>query len=329
VGPEPPAPQDRAPRVPWREAVLLAGLLLLGWPVALLAFAFPFAVFLAYLDRRRRWIAAGALGAAIPVLLALLVPGSRFFVLAAVLALAAGLSALRWRARVGYPELSLCVLAGLALAAAVWLFVEPGFFTDLRASLESSTLAQGRRWLARIAEGGDLDARTRVLLEQAVAASAELAARSWPAATFAALWLGSGAALAFAARRGPGGSAVGARVRVAERCSRFRLPDLWVWVFLVAVGAFLLAPRGGAIHDAALNVALSAAGLYAWQGIAIALYYLERRGVRPAGRLLLFAGGLLLLPLPVLVTALCLGLADVKLDLRSRKGGNTPATPRV
>ena len=330
--PEPPSPLRQRPpplaeRFPWREAGLAAGLVLLGWPVALLAFVLPFAAYVAALRRGPARAAGLALAAAIPALLVALVPGAEFFLVAAGLATAAAVVALRRLRRVGYPELSACVLAGIGAASLAWLVVDPGFFERLRDALEEATLAQGRVWLARLEAAGD--PATRAELDRVLRASAALAARSWPAAVFAALWTGSAAALAFATRGAASARAPGGPVRVRERCSRFRLPDLWLWVLLAGAAGFLAAPGPGAVQDAALNLALVALGLFAWQGLAVALYFLERRGVGAAGRVLLLGSGFLLLWLPLFLAALAVGLADMWLDLRSRAPDGPPVPPPV
>lgn len=309
-------PRPARPASPWREILLVGSLSLAGWPVALLAWAFPFAVFTALFDRRLRIVAAPA-AVALPLLLAFAFPGARFFVVAAALAVLAASIALVARPRVGYGELSLCALGGLAGAAAAWLLVQPAFFAGLRAALETATLAQGRSWVAWL-EGRGLAPETRLALEQAMATSAGLWARTWPAAAFAASWLGLGAALRLAAAAARREDGPAARVRVAERCALFRAPDLWVWAFLLGVAAFLAGPEGGAVHDAGLNLALVAAGVFAWQGVAVGLYFLERR-MRPIGRTLLLAVGALLLPIPIFVAALGVGLADVRFDFRARR----------
>lgn len=332
---EPSAPEPSPPRassrgLPWRDLLLASTLTLVWWPAALLlGFAFPLAAFLTVLDRRRRRLVAGLLGAAIPLLLFVEIPAARFFVLAAALCLAAALLALRSLRRVGYGELSVCVAAGLVGAAGVWLLVQPGFFARVGAAIEAFMLEQGYQALRLMAEAGKADATSQLLMQEAFETSARWVAQGWPAAAFAAFWLGTGPALALAARWARGGAEpeLARRVRVAERCARFRLPELWVWIFLAGVVGFLLVPQAAPVHDVALNAALVAFGLYAWQGVAIALYYLERRGVRPLSRALLLGTGFLLLTFPLFVLALVLGLADAWLDLRARDARRPPAAP--
>ncbi|MFN2433273.1 MAG: DUF2232 domain-containing protein [Gemmatimonadota bacterium] len=316
--------------------MLAAGLFFAAWPVALLAFAFPLAAFLALFTRGPRRVAAGLLAVAVPALLGLGVPEYRFFVAGAVLTTAALGVALRATRRVGYGEASVCALAGLALAALAWGGLDPGFFGRLRDGLEAAALTQGRAWTEWLTRAGG-DAQTRLLVEQAVETSAVWSARSWPAAFFLALWTGSAAGLALAAHRARAAGGAAKRVAVGERCARFRLPDAWLWALLTGVAAYLLTPQAAGTppaagaaavaHEAALNLALVAAGLYAWQGLAVTLYFLERRGIRAAGRVFFLASGLVLLTLPVLVLALGLGLADAWLDLRARGRKGTPAPP--
>lgn len=319
---EPPVSPARNPRPPWREIALAAGLASLGWHVLFLVFVFPLALFLALLRGPLGRLAPAVMGPAI-LLLTLQFPGVRFFVLAAALSLVCGVAALRYGTRVGYPELSLCVVMGIAAAAALWALGDPAFFHRFGSSVEASILEDGREVVRRLTRTGKPDARSLIVLDQALAAFAKLSARSWPAATFAALWLGAASALALAVHWAGNGSGLAAKVRVRERCALFRLPDLWVWVFLASVASFLTLPAGSAPQDAALNAALVSAGLYAWQGLAIALYFLERRRIRAPGRVLIVGAFVFLLPLPAFVLALGLGLADVGFNLRFRE----PVTP--
>ena len=303
--------------------------------MALVALGLPFALYLPALAPR---LPVRLLSAALllpPMLLAVRVPASRFFVLAAALATAAGAVVLARRPRLGYPELTLCSLIGVTGAAAAQLVSDPSWFASLEATLREVGLSQAGAWADWLERAGRLEPGVRLALDETAAASAEIWARGWPAFTFAALWLGGGAALAFAARAavriGPEGG-LSSRVRASEPCSRFRLPEAWIGVFLAGVAAFLLAPESAAgvparVRDAALNVALVAAALYAWQGVAVLLYYLERRGLRTPGRVVLLGAGFVLLPLPLLVLGLGLGLADAWLDLRARAARDTPAGP--
>ena len=375
--------------VPWREVWLAAGLLLLGTWAFLAAVGVPFVLFLAGLASGARRLPPLILAAALASLLVARAPHDTLFVVAAVLSATAGVLALRAWPRVGYAELSVCVLAGTLAALAAWVAAGPEILAAYRRALEVELLEQARSATARLVETGAVDASDRALLEIVLEDLARLFARLWPAGLFGILWLGSGPALAFAARAArpwkgrtrpsgepavanrwarPGGEAASAneqaqpdtgpaspaerdvagtdaahpahaaarpgdtaarprngaaRVTVSENCGRFRLPDLWVWVLLAGMAVFLAAPRG-AVQDAGLNVAVVAGGLYAWQGLAIALYYLERRNMRLAARVLLLGAMLVLAPWLVLVLALCVGLADVWLDLRSRRRGNPP-----
>jgi hypothetical protein len=340
VGPAPAGSGELPParrRTPWREIWIAATLLVAGWPVALVALGLPFALVLPALAPRPKVRILSAALLVPPLLFALRVPSSRFFVLAAALAAAAGAAVLARRPRLGYAEGTLCALAGVAGAAAAQLAADPAWFGALESSLRELGLAQGRAWAGWLERAGGLEPAVRLALDETAAASAEIWARGWPAFTFLALWLGGGAALAFAARAalrlGPAGGLL-PRVRAFDPCSRFRLPDAWIGIFLAGVAAYLFLPHGAAgpwprIRDGALNVALVAAALYAWQGVAVLLYYLERRGLRTPGRVVLLAAGFVLLPLPLLVLALGLGLADAWLDLRARRPGNTPGRPGV
>jgi hypothetical protein len=327
AGGEPPGRPARPAGFPWREIALAASVVLLGTPVAVLAFAFPFAAFVAALDRRPRRLAAAALAAALPTAFALQVPPGRFFVVAAVLAVGATLLSLRAFPRAGYPEVAASAFAGLLVTAGLWLVLDPAFFGQFQAVVESSTRRLFQEWGTWLARSGGLDAAGREALEEVFAASARWYARVWPTGAFLVLWLGVGVALELAARWGRGDSPARARVAVGQPLSAFRLPDLWVWFFLTGMAAFLVLPRETAAGEAALNVALIVAGLYACQGMALFVYYLERRGIGPVRRAVGLSAALLLLPIPLLVTALCLGLADVWLDLRQRPGGDASAGP--
>ncbi len=328
AGSQPPERSARPVGFPWRALALAGSVVMLGTPVALLAFAFPFAAFAAALDQRPRRFAAAALAVVLPLSMALDIPQARFFVAAAVVAVGATLVALRFLPRVGYPEVALAAFAGLLAAAGLWLLLDPGFFGQARAAVEDSTrhvLQDGSTWLARSVS---LDPDQRAAVEEVFASSARWYARLWPAGVFLVLWLGVGVALELAARWSRGVSGLSSRVAVGEPFSAFRLPDAWVWILLAGMASFLALPRETAAGEAALNAALVATGLYACQGTALALYYLERRGVGPVRRGLGLMLAVLLLPIPLLVTALCLGLADVWLDLRRRPPADTSAGPR-
>ncbi|MBA2564321.1 MAG: DUF2232 domain-containing protein [Gemmatimonadetes bacterium] len=338
---------------PWRELLLGAAILSLGWPVALLAFVLPLAAFFARLESGLRRAAGTLLAASIPAFMLFVAPGSRFFVLAALLATAAGLLQIHAGVRPGYAELTLAVMTGLAAAASAAFVSEPGFFPRVQAELEASTLEQGRLWVETVARRVRLEPSARLVLEDTVAASATWSSRAWPAGVFATLWLGGGAALGIAAA-GARAAATAGGVRARQSWALFRLPDAWIGLFLAGVAAYLLFPgmpepissagpsSGSApplvssaraalatLHDVGLNVALIAGGLYACQGLGVAVYYLDRRGMRPLARTLLVVSGMLLLPLPLLIVSLGLGLADAGLDLRFRAARRAPGPPRA
>ncbi|HEY7531071.1 MAG TPA: DUF2232 domain-containing protein [Gemmatimonadota bacterium] len=335
MGRDPSPPARR--RAPWREIGVAASLLLAGWPVALVAIALPFALYLPVLAPRPAVRVLSAVLLLPPLLFALRVPAGRPFVLAAALSAVAGVAVLARRPRLGYAEATLCALVGLVGAAAVQVAADPAWFAALESGLRQLGLSQGRAWVEWLERAGRLDPAVRLALEETAAVSAEVWARGWPAFTFTGLWLGGAAALAFAARAAlrldPAGGLL-SRVRAFDPCSRFRLPDAWIGIFLAGVAGFLFLPHAAAgpwsrARDAALNAALVAAALYAWQGVAVLLYYLEQRGLRTPGRVVLLAAGFVLLPLPLLVLALGLGLADAWLDLRARRPRDTPDRPGV
>jgi hypothetical protein len=326
------APERLAPAVlagpPWREAVLVLGLLILGLPLALLVFGLPLAALAAVLDRRRLRVVPALAAAGLAALIILRLPEYRFLAVATALSLVALLYALLFLPRVGYAEVSVCVLLGVIAAVAAWLVYDPRFFVEILAELERMWIEQSREWLRQMGDARALDAASRLRIEQVVEDSARISARTWPTGVFVALWIGSGAALAFATGWARGAPELTRAIRVRERCALFRLPDLWIWPFLAGVVGFValphLAPEAQAPRDAALNLALVAAGLYAWQGLAVTLYFLERRGVGLLARVLLLGAGLALLTLPFLVLVLAVGLADAKLDLRSRGATREP-----
>jgi hypothetical protein len=299
----------------------------LGLPVALLAFAFPFSAFVAVLDGRARRFAAAALAVALPLSMVLDAPAARFFVAASALAVTATLLMLRRLPRAGYPEVALAVFAGLLVAAALWLWLDPGFLGRVQTAVEGETQAILRDVSARLASSTGLDADGRAALDDVLADSARWYARVWPVAAFVVLWLGVGVALELAARWSRGEPELSSRVAVGEPFSSFRLPDAWIWILVAGMAGFLAFPLDTAAGEAALNIALVATGLYACQGTAVALYYVERRGISPLRRALGLVLALLLLPVPLLVTALCLGLADVWLDLRHRPRADASAGP--
>lgn len=217
-------------------------------------------------------------------------------------------------------------MAGLALAGLLETAIDPGAFMKVASALDSALVQEAGRMLRPVLERGELEAEQARLLEEGIARAVGWASLRWPVLVFVGLWLGIGPALAFAAAGARAGGALARKARVAERCSLFRLPHAWLWVLLAGMGIFLSTRRGPA-HELALDAALVAAGMYAWQGAAIALYYLERRGIRPVARALLLTTGFVVLALPALVFALCLGLADVWLDLRFREEQAPPGAP--
>jgi len=299
----------------------------LGFPVALLAFAFPFAAFVAVLDGRARRFAAAALAVALPLSMALEAPAARFFVAASALTVVAALLLLRRLPRVGYPEVALAAFAGLLGAAALWLWVDPAFFGQVRAAVEGETGSLLREASVRLASSTGLDADGRAALDDVLAASARWYARVWPVAAFVVLWLGVGVAFELAARWSRGERELASRVGVGEPFSSFRLPEAWIWILVAGMAGFLAFPLDTVAGEVALNVALVATGLYACQGTAVALYYGERRRIGPLKRALALMVALLILPVPLFVTALCLGLADVWLDLRHRPRADASAGP--
>ncbi len=327
AGGPPSGPPARTARYPWREITFAVSVIALGPPVAILAFAFPCAAFTAILDRRPRRIAAGLFAVVLPALVAIQLPQTRFFVVMAVLAVAGVFLALGTHERVGYAEAALATFAALAASTALWLTVDPGCLASGRAAIESVTLRVGRGWVDWMARSGDLDAASRALAEEVAASTARWYARLWPTAAFLVLWLGLGASLELAARWGRGESRARERVALNEPFAAFRLSEAWVWILIASMAAFLLLPRGTVAAEAALNAALIATGLYACQGFSVVVYYLERRGIGPLRRTLGLTAAFLLLPIPLLVIALCLGLADVWVDARRGPAPDVPAEP--
>jgi hypothetical protein len=320
VPPEPAAPA----RFPWRALALAASVVVLGLPVALLAFAFPFSAFVATLDRRPRRYAAAALAAALPLAMTLAAPAAGFFVAVATLAVAAAIVFLRRLPRTGYPEISLGVFGGMLVGAALWLRLDPGLFGHVRAAVEGETQAILRDASARLAASTGLDAESRAAIDQVFASSARWYARLWPVGVFVVLWLGVGVALELAARWSRGAPELASRVTAGEPFSTFRLADVWIWILLAGMAGFLAFPLDTAAGETALNVALVATGLFACQGTAVALYYVQRRGISRMGKAALVVA-FFFLPIPLLVTALCLGLADAWLGLRHRPGPDASA----
>jgi uncharacterized protein YybS (DUF2232 family) len=94
-----------------------------------------------------------------------------------------------------------------------------------------------------------------------------------------------------------------------------RVPDYWIWGFLLTLGLLLLGNRGVAWSDAlGWNALIIFANIYFLEGIAIVLFYCHVRRVRSSSQLLiLLAMGLL----PSLVAVVMLiGLFDTWFNWR-------------
>lgn len=103
--------------------------------------------------------------------------------------------------------------------------------------------------------------------------------------------------------------------------SRWRAPELWIWV-LIAAGLAGLLGGNGTLGTAGLNVFLAALGVYFLQGVAVIQNFFESKGVPRFFRAAIYI--LLFLQFPVMILVTALGAFDLWLDFRSRWSPRPP-----
>lgn len=295
-------------------AGLMVGSLAGPW----LTLVFPTAAAFAVHDRR--WgvrvtaavlgVAMAALSAALPEGRVLLAGGA-----AATVVAVAGVAARRVPPGLG--SLAMPVVAatgaGLAIAAAA----APEAIARWEVGLGQAVVASARgavdRYRALGMDPAALDAMGDIARRTGAAV-----VRLWPALVALGMWAGVWLAHRLVGRWGRIAPGLGRRI-AAGSFLRARVGETAVWILIAALAALWL--PSGPFHRAGVNAAFVLAVAYGIQGLAVALWWMRRRGIGAGWRAALLIGLLALLP-PVVAVALCgVGLADHWLDFRARPTG--------
>lgn len=282
------------------------GLLLLSLPGPWLTLAFPPAAAFALHDRRTgARIVATLVVAAVAATTVSTGFGAGLF---AAAALAIGGAA--WT--LGRRPVEMGAMAGPTLVPAATglgatALIVPDAVAEWEGALGRGVAESGAAAIQRYRDLG-LDPATVESLETVSGATAAWAVRLWPALVLVTLWLGTWLGYRLLIRWG--------RVAVpptGKGFERFRLGEPAIW-FLIAGLVGVWAPEPG--RRLAVNLLAVVGTLYAFQGLAVTIWAISRRGI---GRWIRLAvGGLLFLFVPPVLVggALALGLADHWVDWR-------------
>lgn len=298
--------------------MVAAALLLGSLPGPWLTLGFPVAAAFAIHDRR---VAARAAGWGVVVLVAALMavtPMGLILLAAAIMAQAAtDRIALAGRRRLGLGEAALPAVAGAAVALGLGWLLAPAAVEGWEAALGNGAMAAVRQTVERYRALG-LDAAAVNTLELSATAAATGFVRLWPALTALVLWLGVWLGYRLLGRWGRPASSLKRRLG-ARPFDRFRLGPALIWVVIAAlIGLWLPSDMA---RRTAVNMLAVGAVLYGLQGLAVGVWWMNRRGIGAVMRALLLVALFLLLSPVMIAATVLLGLAEHWLTLRDR----TPA----
>ncbi|HUP01330.1 MAG TPA: DUF2232 domain-containing protein [Gemmatimonadota bacterium] len=279
---------------------------------------FPAAVAFALHDRR---FAARAAGLTVAMLIGASMLAAR---MGAILLASAALAQMgaAWAAqfgprRLGLGEVALPAIGGAGLGLGMGAVLDPAAVAGWEADLAGSVSRAGEQAIRRYQALG-VDPGTLGSLEEMTAVLAAGFVALWPALVTMALWLGAWLGYRLLARWGRLAPPLARRIG-HRSFEQFRLGEPLVWCVIVAL-ASLWTPWEPA-RRLALNALAIGGTLYALQGSAVALWWMNRRGVGTVTRLVLLGIGLVFLTPALVVGAILLGLAEHWVALRDRSPG--------
>jgi len=210
-------------------------------------------------------------------------------------------------------------IGGAGLATAIVFTAVPGAVASWETSLGESIAAGAAEAIERYRSVG-LDPATVGALESMADAASLWVVRLWPAVVASGLWLGTWFGYRMVARWGRTGGRMARRLKRAPFAS-YRPPEALVWLPVVALGAAWIPVD--AVRRVAENALLVGAVVYGLAGLAIVVWWADRRGLGTGVRLAAIALLTVFLP-PVLVAgSVALGLADVWIEIRDRPDAAT------
>lgn len=289
------------------------GLLVGSIPGPWITIAAPTALAFAFHDRRAAVRITALVLLVLSALLALAPPGG-----VAPLMLAAGGigAATGWVAR-GRPgtlgAIAAPALAGAAVGWALAILLAPGALTAWETMLARGVTEGGEAALARYRSLG-MSPDTLATFESVLETATRWTVRLWPALAALAVWLGAWLGGRFLARWG--------RIepelsdRLSDRFTSFAVGEPVVWLLILALGGLWIPVEG--VARAAANAGLVASVLFALDGLAVAVWWLERRRV---SRVLVVVVTLIVVGLALPLTAgvlVAIGLSDPWIQYRDR-----------
>lgn len=289
-------------------------LLFASLPGPWLTIALPTAVAFALHDRRPGARLAAGLVAIVAAALTMAGPGG--IALLAAAAVATGLAA-AGVVRRNRPDLGSLVwptIGGAGCAAGIAVALDVGGIEAWETTLRDAVGAGASQAVDRYRDLG-LDPSAIESLESMASAAAVWVVRLWPAAVALGLWLGVWFAYRMLARWGrpPGRTA---RYLGRRPFARFRPPDAFVWVPILALAGLWLPPEGA--RRAAENALLAGVVVYGLAGLAIGVWWADQRNLGTGVRLIALALLTLFLPPVLVVGCVALGVADVWIEIRER-----------
>ena len=202
-------------------------------------------------------------------------------------------------------------IAGIGLAAMIWLGGQ--VIGRWEAAIEAGILESGRQAIAPYRAFG-VRQETLAAMEALYGDIARGVVAVWPALAALGIWLGVWLSLRLLGRWGRVGSDLGRRL-VPRPFERFRPPELLVWPLIAGLAGLWSDVYW--VQRAAGNVALALGVVYWMTGLALAWWWLGRRGLGTIARLALV--GLAMFLAPFAAAWLAIGLADVWLGFRERE----------